>query len=522
MAQFKNYDAARNVCSTSSTGALTLGDNVTGCQSIKAKMSSGDTAKFYFRKGSQWISFLGTFAAPDQLARTRVIDGSGGLATNVDFNAGAGEVGLDVSAEDLDLLNTIETSLTSAATFDIGTVYALRIRASGATGPVTSLGSVANKFRIVRWAGATLTCNTTSMILIGLANAATRVTVDGDIGFYASDASGNWRELYYQRASGAALVGVSSLNGQSGAVVSYFAPQGRLTLQSGVPVMITTQSAKTTLYYALYNGNLVPLFDGTNMVPTTFSELSVATTDTTKNPAAIGASKVNDWFVWSDAGTLRLSHGPDWTNDTTRSAGTALVMATGTGILVNNASITNGPAASRGTYVGTTRSNASSQLDWIFGASAAGGTAAWFGVWNMYNRVNVNTTVTDSTISWLTATSATFASLNGSATNRISAVAGLAEDGIRVSFFARMAGAAVAFANVNSGFALDATNVADKELRTQSTASGLQIVISASAEKMYDPQLGFHFWQAVQAGDGTNAGTIVGGGSGGFSGAFRM
>jgi hypothetical protein len=202
MAQFKNYDAARNVCSTSSTGALTIGDNVTGCQSIKAKMSSGDTAKFYFRKGSQWISFLGTFTSPDQLARTRIIDGSGGLATNVDFNVGAGEVGIDISAEDLDLLNTVETSLTSAATFDIGGVYALRVRASGTTGPVTSLGSVANKFKIVRWAGATLTCNTTSMFLIGLANAATRVTSDGDVGIYASDASGNWRELFFQPVAG--------------------------------------------------------------------------------------------------------------------------------------------------------------------------------------------------------------------------------------------------------------------------------------------------------------------------------
>jgi hypothetical protein len=35
------------------------------------------------------------------------------------------------------------------------------------------------------------------------------------------------------------------------------------------------------------------------MIPKTFSEVSVATADTTKNPAAIGASKVNDWFIWT-------------------------------------------------------------------------------------------------------------------------------------------------------------------------------------------------------------------------------
>ncbi len=118
-------------------------------------------------------------------------------------------------------------------------------------------------------------------------------------------------------------------------------PQGRLTLASGVPVMTTTQSAKTTLYYTPYKGNRIPVYNGTEMVPTAFPELSVATTDTAKSPAAIGVGKVNDWFVWSDDGTLRLSHGPDWTDDTTRSAGTALTMVDG--VLLNNASITNTP-----------------------------------------------------------------------------------------------------------------------------------------------------------------------------------
>jgi hypothetical protein len=91
----------------------------------------------------------------------------------------------------------------------------------------------------------------------------------------------------------------------------------------------------------------------------------------------MGASKVNDWFVWNDAGTIRLSHGPDWTSDTARSAGTALVMVNG--ILLNNVGITNGPAASRGTYVGTTRSNASSQIDFIIGGTGAGGVAVFIG-----------------------------------------------------------------------------------------------------------------------------------------------
>src|SRR6185369_10415107 len=110
-------------------------------------------------------------------------------------------------------------------------------------------------------------------------------------------------------------------------------------------------------------------------------------------PAAIGASKVNDWFVWNDSGTLRLTHSVDWTNDTTRASALTMV----NGILLNASAITNGPGASRGTYVGTTRSNGSSQLDWIFGAS---GVAALFYVWNAYNRVNVDTRNNEGTTSW--------------------------------------------------------------------------------------------------------------------------
>jgi hypothetical protein len=210
-------------------------------------------------------------------------------------------------------------------------------------------------------------------------------------------------------------------------------PQGRLTLQTATPVMTTTQSAKTTIYYTPYVGNRIPIYDGTNFAMTSFSELSVATTDTTKSPAAIGASKLNDWFVWKDAGTIRIGHGPDWTSDTARSAGTALVMVNG--ILLNNASITNGPAASRGTYVGTTRSNASSQLDWIFGTTAAGGGMASFNVWNAYNRVNVATYVGTNTASWTFNTGAAyqFAEAN-SATFRVNYVAGQPEEAIFATY----------------------------------------------------------------------------------------
>ncbi|WP_291869639.1 DUF2793 domain-containing protein [Bradyrhizobium sp.] len=302
------------------------------------------------------------------------------------------------------------------------------------------------------------------------------------------------------------VAGVASLNGKTGAVVSYFPPQGRLTLATSVPVMTTTQSAKTTIYYTPYVGNMVPLYDGTNMVPTAVAEISVATTDTVKNPAAIGASKVNDWFVWNDAGTVRLSHGPDWTSDTARSAGTALVMVNG--IYLNNAAITNGPAASRGTYVGTTRSNGSSQLDFIFGATAAGGTAGFLGVWNAYNRVNVSTEVRDSTASW-TYSSGTPRQANNSAGNRVTIVVGLSEDSIIVTTKSN-----IRIANTNAygviGIGEDSATAVSSTLSNVlangvTTAAGIPVT---SYSKI--PAIGVHYYQALEFADGINNATFFG------------
>jgi hypothetical protein len=44
----------------------------------------------------------------------------------------------------------------------------------------------------------------------------------------------------------------------------------------------------------------------------------------------------------------------------------------GNGLWLNSVVITNGPAASRGTYVGTVKGDSASVLNWIFGDIAAG------------------------------------------------------------------------------------------------------------------------------------------------------
>jgi hypothetical protein len=225
-------------------------------------------------------------------------------------------------------------------------------------------------------------------------------------------------------------------------------------------------------------------------------ELSVATTDTTKSPAAIGVSKVNDWFVWDDAGTKRLGHGPDWTNDTTRSAGTALARVKG--IWLNNVAITNGPAAQRGTYVGTTRSNASSQLDWIYGAVSANGTAGFFGVWNAYNRELVATTVGDSTNSWTYATTA-WRAANNSNTMRVSFVVGL-DVSIASAIYTGEFSMASMTATASIGIGFDTTTAFIGVTGSGFNGSGSGLICGTVARAQRYPGLGFHFFQAIEFG----------------------
>lgn len=267
------------------------------------------------------------------------------------------------------------------------------------------------------------------------------------------------------------------------------APQGRLTLVTLTPVMTSTQSAKTTLFYTPYVGNSVPIHNGSALVMRSISELSALTTDATKSPAAIGASKVNDWFLWDDNGTITLSHGPDWTDDTTRSAGTALTMVSG--FLLNSVAITNGPAQQRGTYIGTTRSNGSSQLDWIYATTGAPGTAGFFGVWNAYNRDRVWSFAGDTTFTY-NYTSATIRAANANNALRHTFVSGLSEDAFSAKYIAIASNAT----NImGAGIGYDVTNAFSGVIGAGGGGSNTSCPVGTFGSVA----LGVHFFQACEA-----------------------
>lgn len=280
------------------------------------------------------------------------------------------------------------------------------------------------------------------------------------------------------------------------AFTPYADPGGRITLSSATPVMTSDVSNSASIYYTPYKHDKVPLYDGSNWSMTTFTELTNTTTDSTKNPAAVGADSNYDLFVWSDSGTIRLGRGPAWTSATARGTGAGTTeLERVNGIWVNKIAITNGPAAQRGIYVGTVRSDASSTIDWELGGTGAGGDAIVLNVWNAYNQEYVMAETKDSTDSWVY-TTASWRAANNSALMRASFVVGL--PGAFVS--AVFNGMAIA-ANSWVGVCLDATNTYTGRTGACQITAG--IAYSAGA---YDGpvSIGSHYISAVEQGSATS------------------
>lgn len=235
-------------------------------------------------------------------------------------------------------------------------------------------------------------------------------------------------------------------------------PQGRLTLVSNTPVMSSDQSAATTVYYTPYNGLLVPIYNGTNIVPTSIvSQLSLGLS------SSHAADNIYDLYIFSLSGTPTLGTGPSWSAGTSGNI-TAGSCARGTGaggaalayvggVLTNAVSMTAryGPAggstttvaANQGTYVGTI------YIDHTAGqvtCHVTFGQNRKFGLWNAYNRVPIALQAGDSTATWTYTTATIRASNNapssysglsfnvgsGTTCNGLTVLEGLPEESINV------------------------------------------------------------------------------------------
>lgn len=286
-------------------------------------------------------------------------------------------------------------------------------------------------------------------------------------------------------------------------------PQGRLTLTTGTPVMNATVNAANTIYYTPYIGNIIPLWNGSTFIYTTFTEISNAlgSTGPGGGPGVTASNNVYDLFVFNNGGTPTLNRGVPWTSSTNRGTGAGTTQLTRVnGILVNQQTMT-GLAAGYGTYVGTFATDpADTGVTWNIGSN---NTAGQLNLWNAYNRASGLATVTDTQAAYTYSTS-TIRQSGGSAYNDIAFVVGLQEDAV-VASLSTVQSLLAYVTNVpytNVGIGLNSTTTFAGPYQRVSNGSAYVSVLSASSTLTVFPQLGKSVIYSVEQGDGTHLNTF--------------
>lgn len=242
-------------------------------------------------------------------------------------------------------------------------------------------------------------------------------------------------------------------------------PGGILTVSNSTtsPVVATSTTA-TSIYYTPLLTNWTLLSTGTILYLYQFSQMTLTLS------ASQAANQIYDIFLYHNNGTPVIGTGPAWTTATAGSgnrgtgAGTTQLSRL-QGILVNTVQVTltNGAStyvcpASQGVYLGS-----------IYVDSAAGnvtchtayGQSRKWGVWNFFNRHNIDLQAGDATASWIYNTNTARAS-NGNSANSLTTFCGYAEEDVTIQFYQRVYGGTNGANNdiqINTGIGVNSTTV---------------------------------------------------------------
>ena len=272
--------------------------------------------------------------------------------------------------------------------------------------------------------------------------------------------------MYVCTTTGVAAAAVWTAINAASATAVVTAPQGYLTMTSATPIIVTEVVAGTAVYYTPFVGNLVPIYNGSRMVPTAFAELTLTLA------AQHLASQIYDVFVFSNSGVVTLATGPAWTTPTAgagaRGTGAGTTELTRVvGYYVNAVQITGRNGAT--TY--TISANQATYLGSIFMDGTNGqltchrtwGQSRKWGIWNAYNRQPIILRAGDSTASWVHAS--TIRASNNDAANSLTVFAGLAEELYQFEFRQK-----VTIEGESTGGAVDLS--ASNRIGYNSTAAG--------------------------------------------------
>jgi hypothetical protein len=292
---------------------------------------------------------------------------------------------------------------------------------------------------------------------------------------------------------------------------------GRLTLTSNTPVMTADVTGATTLYYADYNSDLVPVYNGTNWVEYSLSgQLSLALDSNSAHTGYQQSGNNFDLFVGLNSGTLELCTGPAWSSNSSRGTGagtTQLQMLNGiwtnensmTCRFGNSSSNTFTCAANQCTFVGSMRATANGQSTVkCIPSAAAGGTAPVIGISNAYNQVPISCIDMDSTNPWTYAASA-FRAANNSTSNSIGWISALAQGPIVLSYTNTNSNSTVGNITYIGVSQIDnSASVSRDALMSAPTGTTADNWQQSSINFSSYPVLGYHTYYAVEScGGGT-------------------
>jgi len=245
--------------------------------------------------------------------------------------------------------------------------------------------------------------------------------------------------------------------------------QGRLTLESGVPVSTSDQEDKDTLYFTPFRGNTIGLYNGSSWDVLTFAELSLDISGYT-------AAKNYDIWAYNNAGSVALES-TVWTDDNDRA--TALVSQNG--ILVKSGTTTR-------RYLGTIR------------IDAAGGTCtdaiAWRGLWNYYNQVR-RQAYFENYMDSHTYDTATYRIWNNDSDNKLYFLIGVCEHAVTihetVHFYGEESG------RVTVGFNATDTPLSNLLILANILSATIDIYYAASCEHV--PAAGWNYYAPIELAD---------------------
>jgi hypothetical protein len=313
-------------------------------------------------------------------------------------------------------------------------------------------------------------------------------------------------------------------------------PQGRLTLVTGTPVLASNQTAKGTLFYGCYHGNIVPYYNGTSDLFDTISscEVSTAMVSAASAGQVVSGQVYDAWWVHGGGSRICLAMsassggGGGWASDTAgsnsaRGTGYSQLDTTTRAFITNKNSITNcfngasnyGPvSANQATYLGTIYATANGQTGMAFTSTGAGGGGGILGVYNAYNQVEINAYSQDTTSTW-TISSTTWRKANNNANNSVSWVDGLQQSSVSGKYAVvgqPQSGAIFPAVGCMNDWSSGAPITAQSVTTSNSTAGSFDASLVAECPVL--PQMGLHVLNALEVGFNATATTFFGSGLG--------